>query len=137
MTEKILNKIEKPKGEILNEDEYYKECCEYALSTGWVKKKEKDILIKEYLKPIYQKYLEIIEETKNEIKLEKDPGTTIDEIIEKLNIILERTKRIGSTDPSNITRSIFDYYKFSCTQNTYIEYATMSLGQFIADTINQ
>lgn len=128
---------EAPKGEVLNEQQYYQECVDYALSTGWVKKEEKDILIEKYLKPIYQKYLEAIEEVKDEIRSDEDSGTTIEELIEKLNIIMERTKRIGSTDPTNITRSIGDFYRWSCRQDHYTDYAATSLGQFIAQKINQ
>ena len=136
MLEKFSEKIKKPKGELLDEDQYYQDCVEYALSTGWVKKKEKNILKDKYLKPIYQKYLGLIEEVKNEIKTENNPGTTIEDIIEKLNLIMERTRRIGSTDPGNITRSIGDFYKFSCREDTYTEYAAMALYQFMAEIIN-
>lgn len=135
MLEKLPEKIKKPKGELLNEDQYYGDCIEYALSTGWVKKKEKDIFKDKYLKPIYQKYLGLIEEVKNEIKTENNPGTTIEDIVEKLNLIMERTRRIGSTDPGNIIRSIRDFYKFSCREDTYTEYAALALCQTITEII--
>lgn len=129
--------FDKPKAEVLNEEKYYQECIEYALDTGFIKEKQVDILRDKYLKPIFQKYLDIMREVDDEIKLEEAPGPTIEKIIEKLNIIMERTKRIGSTDPGNITRSIKDYYDFSCKNDTYVEYAAMALYQFVADTINQ
>ncbi|MFA6253248.1 MAG: hypothetical protein WCV69_03205 [Patescibacteria group bacterium] len=125
------------RGKILDENTYYEECLTYALDIGWIQASEKDLLIEKHLKPIYQKYLNIIQEVTAELQKEKDSGTTIEKIIEKLNYILERTKRIGSTAPDNIIRSIDDYYRFSCTNNTYAEYAAMALYQFIAQNINQ
>ena len=125
--------------DILDEKEYYRACVEYALDIGWVKPKEKDELIEKYLKPIYQEYRTIIEQVKREMASDpdKDFGTTVEKIIKKLNLILERTKRIGSTEPNNIIRSIGDFYNFSCRKDEYTEYAADSLYWFIVRILNK
>lgn len=126
---------QKEEGKVMDEKVYFDMCVEYAISTGWVKLKEKDVFIEKYLKPIYQKYLETIEEVKMEIASGPDKEILLKKIIKRLNHILERTARIGSTDPGNITRSIDDYYRMFCREDVYIEYAATSLAQFISDLL--
>lgn len=126
-----------PKGEseMMNENEYIDMCVEYALKTGWVNPEQKDILIEEYLKPIYNKYIEVINEVKSEISAEKDAAELLKTLIKRLNHILERTRRIGSTDHNNIIRSIYDYRNRFCQSDDYVEYAATSFGDFISELL--
>lgn len=115
--------------------EYFNECVDYALRTGFVKPKQKKILIKDCLRPIYREYIKLLREVKKELDQESEPYITIDKVIEKLNPILERTERIGSTDPNNILRSINDFYQYSCRNETYTEYAAKSLYDKVAEVL--
>lgn len=135
MFEKPQTGREQTKGTILDEEEYYQNCIDYALRGGLVKEEQKETLKNDYLKPIYQKYLAVIEEVKQEMALESDTGTTLEKIIAKLNSIMESTRRIGSTDSGNIIRSIDDLYRFRCTSDSYTEYAAMALYQCISDIL--
>lgn len=127
----------KPKNkiEIIDENTYIKTCVDCALRSGWVKPEKKDILINEYLLPIYRKYIAVIEEIRNEVASESDAEELISKIINHLNHILEITQRIGSTDHNNITRSIYDYRHMFCYSNTYLEYAATSLADFIHELL--
>lgn len=131
MTEKIPNKNqereEKPR--VRTEQEYVDTVVQYALSTGWVKEAEKDILVEKYLKPIYRKYLGIIEE----LRKEEIPESELSKIIMRMNNCLESTRRIGSTDPNNIIRSIED--SRNRAQDEYTEYALTSLLDFVSEAI--
>lgn len=128
----------KEEGKIIDEGAYLDICVEYALHAGWVKPEGKDILVEQYLKPIYRKYIEVIEEVKAEIGTEQSKQyekTDLKTIIREVNHILEQTQRIGSTANENITRGIDDYCKMFCRKGTYLEYATTSLAQFISDLL--
>lgn len=116
-----INKETEKKCQVQTEQEYIGMCIEYALSTGWVKEQQKDILVEKYLKPIYQKYLEIIEELRNE----EIPEGELAKIIIRMNNCLEATRRIGSTDPENIIKSIEDLKNQA--KDEYAEYALTSL----------
>ncbi|MBI2046271.1 MAG: hypothetical protein HYT28_02535 [Parcubacteria group bacterium] len=120
----------KERSRIRTEQEYVDKCIQYALSSGWAGEEQKDALIEKYLKPIYQKYLEIIED----LRTEKIPEDEIEKIISKMNDCLESTKRIGTTDPNNIIRSIEDYKNF-VAKDIYTEYALKSLLEFVSATI--
>ena len=126
-----------PKSEdkIIDEDTYLNMCVDYALKTGWVRSKQKNVLIEQYLKPIYRKYIEVLDEVKEEIATEEDAETRIGMIIRKLNLILEGTQRIGSTDHNNITREIYDYRDRLCRTDEYLEYAATSLADFISELL--
>jgi len=127
----------KPKDEsrIIDENTYIDMSVDYALMTGWVKPEKKHILIDNYLKPIYQKYTEVINEVTTEVAAEADAEILLKTIIKRLNQILEPTRRIGSTEDNNITRSIYDYRDRLCQSNTYLEYAATSLADFIRDLL--
>lgn len=122
----------KDESKLMDEKAYLDMCVDYALKTGWVKPEQKDILIEEYLKPIYKKYIEAVNEVKSEAASEKDEEQILKTVIKRLNHILERTKRIGSTDQNNITRSIYDYRNRFCQADDYVEYAATSLADFIS-----
>ncbi|MDD5341293.1 MAG: hypothetical protein PHC97_02540 [Patescibacteria group bacterium] len=115
---------------IKSEGDYVDESVDYALSTGWVKKEEKELFIKKYLAPIYKQYLEILED----LKKEKMSETEMKEIIRKLNYCLEATRRIGSTDPSNIMMTIRDILKGS--KSSAQEYALRWFYEEAAKIIN-
>src|SRR3989344_4872304 len=123
------NKIIKEKSSIQTEQEYIDECVRYALSGGWVKEAKKDILVDDYLKPIYRKYLGIIED----LRKEKVPERELGMIILKMNYCLEATRRIGSTDPNNIIRSIEDFRNQA--RDEYTEYALTSLLDYVSGVI--
>lgn len=107
--EEIKTKELIPEKELISEEDYLKKCTEYAMSTGWVKPEEKDLLINKYLKPIYKCCMEILSDIRDyEIK-----GNDYNKIIEKLNLCLESTRRIGSTSSENILRTIKDFDKIS------------------------
>ena len=122
----------KDESKMIGESAYVNACVDYALKTGWVKPEQKDILINEYLRPIYRKYVEVIQEVKDEVAAESDAKEVLKTIIRRLNHILERTHRIGSTDHNNITREIYDYLNMFCRSETYLEYAATSLADFIS-----
>ncbi|KKU52001.1 MAG: hypothetical protein UX72_C0011G0045 [Parcubacteria group bacterium GW2011_GWA2_47_10] len=108
MTEKApINQEREDKSRVRTEQEYVDMCVQYALSIGWVKEAQKDFLIEKYLKPIHRKYLEIIEE----LRKEKVPEDDLAKTVLRMNNCLESTRRIGSTDPENIIRSIEDARK--------------------------
>lgn len=132
MTEEFLSLDRQKNADsiIQSEQDYIDNCVQYALSGGWVKETEKDILIDKYLKPIYQKYLEVIADLKKEMTNANELAA----IITKMNFCLETTRRIGSTDPNNILRSIQDIKRSA--QDTYSEYAIASLAQAIAEIVN-
>ena len=119
----------------IDESTYLDMCVDYALKTGWVKPEQKDVLVNEYLKPIYQKYLEVIDELKTEVAAESDAKEVHEAIIKRLNYILERTHRIGSTDHNNITRAIYDYRDRFCRSDMYLEYAATSLADFVSELL--
>ena len=131
MTEKIPSpdKEREEKSRIRTEQEYVAMAVEYALSTGWIKEPQKDFLIEKYLKPIHGKYLEIIEE----LRKEKVPEDDLAKIILRMNSCLESTRRIGSTDPDNIIRSIED--RRNQAQDNYTEYALTSLLDFVSEVV--
>lgn len=124
MLEKLPDNNKEIKAEqssIRTEEEYIKKCVDYALSIGWVQEKDKDNLIDNYLKPIHRKYLEIIEE----IRKEEVSNNELEIIIGKMNNCLIFTRRIGSTAPDNIIRSIQDAVERA--RDDYVEYALSSL----------
>src|SRR3989338_5732874 len=125
----------KEEDKIMDETAYFNLCIGYALSTGWVKPEQKEILIGQYLKPIYQKYTQVLEEVGKEIALESDGEMKLKMIIKKLNHLLDRTKRIGSTDHNNITKSIYEYCDRFCQGDDHLEYATTALSDFISDLL--
>ena len=127
---KMLETSNKLKGKT----EYFKEGVDYTLDMGYVQPEEKEILIKKYLRPIYREYIKVLQEVKKELNQESEPYITIDKVIEKLNPILERTRRIGCTDPSNILREIEDYSRFACNE-TYTGYAAESLYEKVAEVL--
>ena len=131
MIEKIPDsKPEKTELDIQSEQEYFDMVLDYALDLGWVKKEEKEVLIEKYLKPIYQEYTKIIKEL-------GDEGDVTDEemkkAVEKMNLCLEATRRIGATDPANIIRTIDDLRRMS--GNIYVEYAIASLRIIISEVL--
>jgi len=126
--EKLKKKIEE-ESRIRTENEYIDAAVHYALSCGWVKEEQKDLLIEKYLKPIYQKYLEIIDD----LRKEKVPEKELANIILRMNNCLESTHRIGSTDPDNIIRTIKD--SRNRARDEYTEYALTSLLEFVSDII--
>lgn len=132
MTEKIpdFNQEEEAKSHVRTEREYIAMGVEYALSTGWVKKVQKDVLVEKYLKPIHKKYREIIEELKNEKEVsEKD----LKVVVRWLNYSLESTRRIGSTDKDNVIMTIEDYR--DRVPYPYAHYAVESLLEFIKEAL--
>ncbi len=122
-------------GKVIDESAYVNACVDYALKTGWVKPEQKDILINGYLLPIYHKYDEIINEIKGEIATEPNAEETLKTITRRLGHILDRTRRIGSTDPDNIRHSIYDYRDMFCQSDMYLEYAITSLADFISELL--
>jgi len=122
---------------ILNETEYFDQCAEYALAGGWIKPEEKDTLIQKYLRPIHQKYLELIEEIRREVMQRENGEEILASVIEKMNTCMKATQRIGSTDPGNILRSIAECYRFNCKTETYAEYAVNSLHSTIAEVLSR
>ena len=128
MTEKApINQEREDKSRVRTEQEYVDMCVQYALSIGWVKEAQKDFLIEKYLKPIHRKYLEIIEE----LRKEKVPEDDLAKTVLRMNNCLESTRRIGSTDPENIIRSIEDARNRA--QDEYAEYALTSLLDFVSE----
>jgi hypothetical protein len=122
-------KFRQEKRNVQTEEEYIAAAVEYALSGGWVKKEQEGILVEKYLKPIYGKYLEIIEELKKrEISKEE-----LEMIIIKMNSCLESTRRIGSTDPQNIIRTIEAWRNDA--QDVDTEYALTSLLDFVSEIL--
>ena len=116
-SEEMKKEIEE-KSKLISEEDYLKNSIDYAISGGWVKADDVKNLENNYLKPIYQLYLEIIEDVKKEKDLsEEDLKNTI----RYLNYCLEATRRIGSTDSVNIFRTIADDYKSS--DNRFVKYA--------------
>jgi len=113
----------------MSEQEYLDMAVKYALSVGWVKEKEKDILINDYLKPIYAKYLEIIKDLHQEGLAVGD----ITKIVTKMNRCLEATRRIGSTEPNNIVRTIRDYQL--AAKNNHEEYALTLLSHIVSEVV--
>ncbi|OGM00859.1 hypothetical protein A2480_00925 [Candidatus Uhrbacteria bacterium RIFOXYC2_FULL_47_19] len=130
-------KLVKPKDEskIIDESMYVDLCVNYALNTGWVQPEQKNILTEQYLKPIYKKYTEVLDEVKSEVAADTDAETRIKIITKRLGHILERTRRIGSTDRNNITREIYDYRDSFCQSDEYLEYAATSLADFISELL--
>lgn len=120
----------------MSKDAYIQMCVDYALRMGFVKEDQKEVLVKEYLEPIYQEYAETIAEARSlvaeEFKSEADQILIMDLIVNRLSAILESTKRIGSTDPDNVIRSIEDFYRHACTTEAHIEAAAGGLKDFIA-----
>lgn len=125
----------KTEGEIMDEVTYLNTCVKYALNTGWVKPEQEELLKEEYLRPIYQKYSKLIGEVKEEIAAEPDSAEQLSKITLRLNHILERTQRIGSTDFNNIIKSINDYRDRFCQSDTYLEYSATSLADFVSDLL--
>jgi len=125
----------KNESKIVDESAYINACVDYALKTGWVKPEQKDLLINEYLLPIYRKYVEVIKEVKGEVAAETDAKEVIKIVIRRLGHILDSTHRIGSTDHNNITRAIYDYRDRFCKSDTYLEYAATSLADFISELL--
>ena len=119
---------------LIGKTDYFKEAVDCALRTGWVKPEQKESLIRDYLRPIYREYIKVLQEVKKELNQESEPYITIDKVIEKLNPILERTRRIGSTEPGNILREIEEYIQFACKE-TYSVYAAETLAIKIAEVL--
>ncbi len=117
--------------QIIPEDEYFDFCVNHALEGGWVKKEEKEILIKNYLKPIYQEYLKVIEEVKTELEKEENSEKRTELLMKRLNLCLFITRRIGSTAPGNILRTINDDIKFS--RDEWIRYALEAMEEKIRE----
>ena|SRR3989344_4805790 len=109
------------KTQVMEENVYVESCLSYTLSNGWLKPEQEESLVRDCLKPIHDKYTEILGEVRSEAPEE------LPRVIGRLNAIMESTRRIGSTDPSNITRSMEDFYGIFCTGSIYPEYASRSL----------
>lgn len=118
---------------VRTEEGYVTAVAEYALAGGWVKPEQKEILVREYLKPIHRKYIEILKQIDQEIGEEN--ALVRREVVRKMNAILDSTKRIGSTDLNNIIRSIQDYKERFGFTNDYVEFALEDLVNFIADLL--
>ncbi|HEU0050924.1 MAG TPA: hypothetical protein VFQ60_02610 [Patescibacteria group bacterium] len=112
---------------ITTEMEYVDAAVKYALSVGWVRETQRNLLIEKYLRPIYRKCLEIMEEIKKE---HPEPEEWAD-VVRWLNAALEATWRIGSTDPQNILRGLYTDYKRA--RNFLTSYAMLALYEFIRD----
>lgn len=127
--EALKEKAEKSK--VMSEGDYFSMATEYALGSGWVKENEKDILKEKYLQPIFAKYLETIEE----LKAEKDKISEeeLSDAIYWLNQCLEATRRIGSTEPKNILRTVLDCKRLA--RNDYSQYAVMAMYELIVDIL--
>lgn len=123
--------------EIVSEKDYIEIAFSYALDSGWVRSEQKETLINDFLRPIYKKYQEIIEEVKKEIADEEDAEKITRKIILALNLCLQATKRIGVTDPKNIMREIEDLYKMRAGVHDYMEYALASFKEYIQALLNQ
>lgn len=104
---------------IIPEQEYIDKCVAYALDLGWVKEDRKESFINQYLKPIHKAYLEILED----LKKENLPEDEIKDIVRKLHYCLHATRRIGSTDPENIIKTIEDHLRNPKTEE--VEYALL------------
>jgi aspartyl/asparaginyl-tRNA synthetase len=124
------------KDEQIDEATYMAECVEYALEMGFVKEEDQKRLEESYLKPIHQIYRQAIAEVMSEIGDEQNTEEFKTLLTKRLNAILERTKRIGTTDPNNIMRSISDYISWACKTDTYIEYASECLAQKVLDVLH-
>jgi hypothetical protein len=121
----------------MDREEYYQTCVEYALSTGWLAEGEEKMLREKYLGPIFEKYKEIIEEVEPFLKEDDEAEISLQRLTDKLDPILDRTKRICCTDPSNIIKSIRDYRYFHCSKNYYEEYSATVLLRRISELLFQ
>lgn len=133
------NNFSENKNEVkmFEEADYIKAATDYALAVGWVRPEQIPILIEHYLKPIHKKYRDLVAEVAEAIEQESEPDIQMETIIRRLNAILDATRRIGSTDPANIGRSIFDYRSRFCRSNVYLEYAANSLAETISKVLSQ
>lgn len=122
--------------EIIEEAGYIDECVCYALDTGWVKETDRSLFIDSYLKPIHEQYIKVIQEVRIEITGKDDIEERMQKLIKRLNSILSRTERIGSTDPNNIIRSVHDYIRMFC-RDVYEEYAAQMLANKIGECVYQ
>jgi hypothetical protein len=111
--------------ELITEEGYIEMVVSYALSGGWVTENQKDLLIEKYLKPLYKHAQEILEDVK---KNGLDDPSDLPRIIRKLNWCLEATRRIGSTESSNILKTITDYKQ--TLKSDEEEYAVSSFYEF-------
>jgi len=125
-----LDREKDKKSRVKTEREYIDMCVQYAQSTGWVKGTDVDVLIDKYLRPIYKKYSEII----SDLQRDKVPENELAKIILRMNNCLEATKRIGSTDPNNIIKSVEDSRNRARDVNT--EYALTSLFDLISAVVH-
>lgn len=132
MIEKIPNQNQEKENRfrVQSEQEYITLCVEYALSTGWVKEAQQDVLVEKYLKPIHKKYCEIVEELKNEKEVSEEDLRVV---VRWLNYSMESTRRIGSTDKDNVIKAIEDYRDRA--PYPYTHYAVESLLEFIKEAL--
>lgn len=116
---------------LISENDYIQKSVDYALSIGWVKESQKTQLIEKYLRPVYKHSLDIVCDVK---KNGLEEGEEFDRVIRKLNWCLEATRRIGSTDPTNILRTIADYRRN--VRSNEEEYAVDSFYEFVAKLLD-
>lgn len=111
LTNQEPNPEKENKQKLMSEEEYLNLCVDYALKTGWVKEDQKDNLINNYLKPIYQEAVNILQDIEKELKKNPEPFSYqegLHFVIGRIEMCLKTTRRIGSTDPENILRSLQD-----------------------------
>lgn len=123
--------------EIISEKDYLEAASSYTIESGWVRLEQKETLINDFLRPIYKKYQEIIEEVKKDIADEENAEKMMQKITLALNLCLQATRRIGVTDPNNILLGIGDIYRMRASDNNYMEYALESLQEYIRGILNQ
>jgi len=118
-------------GEI-SETAFVAQAVDYALSAGWVKKEQEQLLVEKYLRPIFAAFevalseLDSIDEVTPEEKAR---------VKARLITCLEATRRVGSTDPQNIIRSI--EVRRDEAPDIYTEHVLTSFLEDVAHIVNQ
>ncbi len=124
---------------IILEEEYFSECLDFAQKNNHLSPEQLEEIREKYLIPIYRKYQEVIKVVEMEIEKTEEEGSSLSSgmVIEVLNGILKKTRKIGTFHFQEIIKLIFEYYHTKCGKEIYCQHAALSLAHFIAGLLEQ
>ena len=85
-------------------ESYFGSAQQKALETGFIREHEIPEFLGRYMTPIYDAYLATVEELATSTQDEQ----VLRDTVRNMNACLDRTLRIGSTEPENILRGMGD-----------------------------
>ncbi len=93
-----------PHTKLMTREGYLDLCSEYIARSDRVIETDVPRYRERIFEPIFDLYEEVLTETQEFIDEDPDTDETLEGVTKKLIPILERTRRIGSTDSSNVFR---------------------------------